>query len=829
MKYHDDIEISERDQDVKIASIIFFDFGALNIAAGFAVVGFSSLHLESLGFGWQSVVFGILFLILGLIAWKRSPIILGIAVILLIIDVISTLLLLSQIERAPFAFLVRISFLIPIIFMLRKILPARRRIKAYAADGPMLVSTGSSQYVGQSWSTSSADDLTGVSRGGKRRSKDLYALLSSMLLSVGAGIIFFLLFMNFIVPALIESSNPLINIFQDVIGIPLLLLAFPVGCVTGELVWALTAMRPFFSKKETSSYMRYGKQIPILSRVAQQVLDASYRNETSSSLLAGNQSRFSVNNINQGKSSRFLTPAKVVCSFLVVGLMMVGAIFAASSILQRKQVGSIVETPVPPNTIVVSTRGPGQYRTISEAIKNAPSGGNILVRPGLYQESLVIDRPVQITGDTTGEVKIESDNSTCLLIKTDKAVVRGLTLHSRTGFLRRLFSRRGSPAVVILRSKPTLEECDLSSDTAEGLVVDGSTAEPVIKKSRIHDSRLNGVLFTGGSKGTLEECEVFNNGWAGVRVEAGSDPVVKKCRLHHGQMSGVMIASGGVGTFEDCDIFANNYPGVVVREKGHPSLLRCNIFSNKQAGVFIHENSSGRLEDCDIYGNVYSGVHVTEGSHPIIKGCRIHNGKTAGLSFQNGGMGTVDECLIFANEAVGIFVTTGSAPVIIKSVIRANKYSAVEITEGGNPLLQHCRIYDGKMSGLNVYDGGRGVIEDCDIFGNVMVGVAIRQAGNPLIRTSKIHDGIRGGILILDSGLGHIEGCEIFGNSVGVEIQGNSNPTLLNCKINHNRFEGVAIHDTSGGTIEGCDLTGNAGGAWRVDSGSQVLRQENRE
>ena len=62
---------------------------------------------------------------------------------------------------------------------------------------------------------------------------------------------------------------------------------------------------------------------------------------------------------------------------------------------------SAEEAPKPPGppTRVVDPMGRADHVTISEAISKANSGDRILVRPGLYQEALVIDKPLEIIGD----------------------------------------------------------------------------------------------------------------------------------------------------------------------------------------------------------------------------------------------------------------------------------------------------------------------------------------------------------------------------------------------------------------------------------------------
>lgn len=48
---------------------------------------------------------------------------------------------------------------------------------------------------------------------------------------------------------------------------------------------------------------------------------------------------------------------------------------------------------------VVSPGSGGRFRTIGQALRKVRPGGRIRVRPGTYQESLVIDKPVDIVGE----------------------------------------------------------------------------------------------------------------------------------------------------------------------------------------------------------------------------------------------------------------------------------------------------------------------------------------------------------------------------------------------------------------------------------------------
>src|ERR1044071_1761071 len=59
-------------------------------------------------------------------------------------------------------------------------------------------------------------------------------------------------------------------------------------------------------------------------------------------------------------------------------------------------------TPKPAG-IVVSRLGGGAFRSIGEALKNAKPGARIILRAGVYDESVVLTQPVEITAEPGAE------------------------------------------------------------------------------------------------------------------------------------------------------------------------------------------------------------------------------------------------------------------------------------------------------------------------------------------------------------------------------------------------------------------------------------------
>ena len=180
-------------QQWRQASFIFFDLGVMNVIGGAGAAFFYSLPLHALGFRLSSFWLGMFFILIGLASWKARRLPIAVPAVIIAVDLWNTIRLLPQYELAAGVFLVQISFVLPLALMLISMLRARMKFRG----------------VRQKVSASAVNMGTG---------KEAMSLLSSMFASVGAGLAALLLFAKYAMPAITESTNPLINIFHDLLA-----------------------------------------------------------------------------------------------------------------------------------------------------------------------------------------------------------------------------------------------------------------------------------------------------------------------------------------------------------------------------------------------------------------------------------------------------------------------------------------------------------------------------------------------------------------------------------------------------------------------------------
>lgn len=248
-----------------------------------------------------------------------------------------------------------------------------------------------------------------------------------------------------------------------------------------------------------------------------------------------------------------------------------------------------------PPTLVVDALHRGDHATIGAALKDATPGSRILVRPGLYPEGLVIDKPVEILGDgPREEIVIQADGQDVILFQTSMGRVANLTLRQMGG--------GNWYGVDIAQGRLELDDCDITSRSLACVAIHGG-ADPRLRRNRIHDGKASGVFVYDNGLGTLEDNDIFANVYAGVSVKTGGNPLLRRNRIHDGKASGVYVQDNGQGTLEDNEIFANANAGVVVTGGGNPVLRRNRIHKNGYEAVWIYEDGGGHFEGNDLRGN----------------------------------------------------------------------------------------------------------------------------------------------------------------------------------------------------------------------------------
>ena len=333
---------------------------------------------------------------------------------------------------------------------------------------------------------------------------------------------------------------------------------------------------------------------------------------------------------------------------------------------------------VEPPAHVVDPLYRGDFISIGEAIGWANPGDRILVRPGLYRESLLIDKPLEILGDgDRADIVVEANDDSVVIFSAVMGRVSNLTL-------RKTESKEANYAVDIQQGRLELSGCVISSQSLSCVGIRGG-ADPRVRGNLIENSVEGGILIYEGSRGTIEDNEIARVDINGIEVE-NSSPIIRRNRVHHLKSNGLSIREGAAPTVEDNEIFASNI-GIVI--KGAAPILRRNqTHHNTQTGVVFLASASGVLEDNNIYANTFSGIEVKEESSPVIRANRIAE-----------------------NSANGVYIYDGAKPLIEDNEILNNAYSGIRVENEADVVIRRNHIASNARGGIDL-DSGTAVAED---------------------------------------------------------------------------------------------------------------------
>jgi parallel beta-helix repeat protein len=312
-----------------------------------------------------------------------------------------------------------------------------------------------------------------------------------------------------------------------------------------------------------------------------------------------------------------------------------------------------------PPTRVVDAYQRGDFVTVTEAMEAADPGDRILVRPGLYDESLVVDKPLEIIGDGPVEdIMIRGRDANVLAFRASIGRVANLTL--------RQAHADATLGVIIYQGRLDLEGCDISSQAGNCVEVLGG-ADPRLRRNKIHDGKRTGVYVHDGGLGTLEDNEITGNGQEGVQIRTGGSPVLRRNQIHDNRLGGVYVADSGAGTMEDNEIAGNEYSGVHIRAGGSPVLRRNQIHDNKGVGVFVNDGGLGTVEDNEITGNGGGGIAIKLSGNPTVRSNRINRNGSRAVWVYEGGKGVIEDNDLTDSDRGGLVIDQDCEPYVTRA------------------------------------------------------------------------------------------------------------------------------------------------------------------
>lgn len=317
------------------------------------------------------------------------------------------------------------------------------------------------------------------------------------------------------------------------------------------------------------------------------------------------------------------------------------------------------ETPPKPlplgtkaDPMVVAIDGSGSHTKVADAIKDAPAGGFVHVRPGTYAESLLLKKSLTLVGvdqdtDASLDVIFENDTAAVITVDSDDAevLIESIRIVGKGTKMTEEFN-----AVEVVSGTLLTMNAELTTSSYNCVkVISGATygaknceyldSREIAVSGKNHTTlqlvdcrfRGSGVEVIGGSA-TITGCEFY--GARGVWCQQNQSTVrVTKCKFENGRSNSIVALEGGKVQAARCQFLKGKKAiqvlgGQIVLEPG------C-VVNDYAVGAFV---SSGKLtmKSTDILDSADSAIQISGNSDVTLNHCKIENAAAFGIDMVSG-------------------------------------------------------------------------------------------------------------------------------------------------------------------------------------------------
>ncbi len=225
-------------------------------------------------------------------------------------------------------------------------------------------------------------------------------------------------------------------------------------------------------------------------------------------------------------------------------------------------------------TLVVAQQENVAFSSIAAAVKAASDGDTILVKEGIYQENIVIDKRIQLIGEHAATTIIDgNDTGDCLYIDEDGVTVRNITLQNS--------GPSGRDCGIELHSNFSTISQVLIKDCTVGLYLRDSDNNNVIKNT-FFSNKYYGVQLHTSSDNYIGKNIFERNRWGVFAYRSSNNNLISQNKIINSSYQGIWTTW--------CN--ENSIEGNVIKDAGKEGIYLSGMYN----AVIQHNHLEGNTE-----------------------------------------------------------------------------------------------------------------------------------------------------------------------------------------------------------------------------------------
>ncbi|WP_165986072.1 right-handed parallel beta-helix repeat-containing protein [Streptomyces sp. YIM 98790] len=514
---------------------------------------------------------------------------------------------------------------------------------------------------------------------------------------------------------------------------------------------------------------------------------------------------------------------------------------------------ALTTTPTPVEaevTLRVAPRGRSAHRGIARALAAAPPGAvvAVLVAPGAYDETLVLDRRITLCAEEgPGTVTVRAPAGAAgpvLTVAAPGCLVAGLVLHG---------ADPGEPVLRVTDAAGLLmEDCLLVRGriTVEGSaapppgaaagrvpgtprdLLDADTpSSPSSPSSPALSASASPAAFpaaapapalapglaaalddpTGGGVLVLRRTRLRDARHAALHLDGDARARLEEVALE--SVDGLGIVLAGDTRLSADGLLLRGVSGSALRTRGAARLAVRDgrLLAPGRSGVLAQDRSAVLLEGCRLTSPGRSGVQAEHDAGAVLEDCRIETPGGSALAAAGRARLEAADCRLLRPAANGLVALDDAEAALDGTTVTGSGYSAVHLADRARARLHACRLGGAAEHALAVTDRAAVEAEDCTVEGPAMAGVQVDAEARAALHGTLV-DGGEHGVRLLSAEQCTLTDCTVRGQRrSGVELGSGADAMLTGVRIAATGSAGLVVNAGARLSMEGGGVAGTRG------------------
>ncbi|RKT86452.1 Right handed beta helix region [Saccharopolyspora antimicrobica] len=455
--------------------------------------------------------------------------------------------------------------------------------------------------------------------------------------------------------------------------------------------------------------------------------------------------------------------------------------------------------------LVVGGGRAGEHPTIGSALAAARDGAVISVRPGRYEENLVVDRTVSIIAeDGDGTVEVHAAEGSALVVDADGVQLRGLRLTC---------DDTGVAAVDVRRGEVALDGCWVAGSSWASLLTRG-TGSVATRGCEVTNTSGAGIVITSSAPSTVEDTVVADVASSAAVVGEDGFLTLRRLVVKRPEGNGICVNGRGRCVVEQGVITAAAKPGVVVEQEGSLKVSDLTVQDGANVDLYLTGGTSITIAESSFSGAAVQAAHISGTAKPELRGCTFTGAGRSAVQVTGQASARLVECVL-ADSPVGLVVDGEASSRFENTSVRGTTEAVAQVSTAASVHFTRFRANASEGAGMLIDDGA---VEFADVAIQTAA-TAVQLSAKAKFTDARISTGAETAIAVTGSGRAELTSSMLRGGGLDA---GSAEVVIRDSEIVDVSSDGIRV--ARGGLLTGirCRVRGAGGHGIRLADGARA-------